>query len=313
MLYSLINLYAYARHPRLVVQFRQMLGFWPNIALPADYHEKMLWKRVFDRDPLMTELSDKIEAKTYVTNHYPELPVAGVLWSGTDASEIPDSVLDGDVFVKANHGSGFNIRVTNQNVDRLNLERQANGWLHKAYGRKFGEWGYRDIDRRIFVEETMKRDGKIADYDFKFYISGGIVCCVFVLVDRFGPDRKVAALDRDGQSHPMETAMYGKGVPFSPPAHYKDMVRQAELMSKEFDAVRIDFIADDEQFYFGEYTFYPMGGFDWPQEREHELLQKLSQYWDLRKNWFMMTPRRGLFKLYARSLRKLLDDQPVPA
>lgn len=310
MLFFLTNVYAYAKYLRLAQQFYRRLGFWPNIAEPASYHEKMLWKKIFDHDPRITELADKFRVKTYVAEIYPDLPFAPVLWSGTDTSKIPESVFDRDVYFKANHGSGFNIRIASGDIDRQRLAKKARQWLGQRYGERYGEWGYWGIERRLFIEETLTSDGKTTDYDFKFYISGGTVCIAYVVIDRFSPDRQYAALDRSGNSYPMRfDGDYGSAIEFSPPDHYAQMVRMAERMSLEFDCVRIDFIADDERFYFGEYTFYSWAGFDWIKEREHPLIRQLNEFWDLRRSWFLTNQNTGLLGRYAKALRNKLDSE----
>jgi hypothetical protein len=38
--------------------FKEGVGYRPRIALPKRYHEKMLWRRIFDHNPEFTLFSD---------------------------------------------------------------------------------------------------------------------------------------------------------------------------------------------------------------------------------------------------------------
>ena len=108
LIFWLVNLWAYCRHPFLVARFFRALKYLPSIALPDNYNEKILWRKVFDHNPLIGALSDKLWAKQYFQEHCAGIQTAEVLWSGDRASDIPSEVLQGTVVVKTNHGSGFN-------------------------------------------------------------------------------------------------------------------------------------------------------------------------------------------------------------
>ena len=56
-IFWLVNLFAYIRHPFNVKLFRRRVGYFPNIALPRRYNEKMLWRKIFDHNPLFADSS----------------------------------------------------------------------------------------------------------------------------------------------------------------------------------------------------------------------------------------------------------------
>ena len=45
------------------------------------------------------------------------------------------------------------------------------------------------------------------------------------------------------------------------PAEFKEMIRIAEVLSKNIPFVRIDLYLANHNIYFGEYTFFPASGF----------------------------------------------------
>ena len=72
------------------------LGYLPNPAAPESYHERVLWRKIFDRNPLFVTLTDKLAAKAHMSSACPELALPRTLWSGRDAIDIPLNLLAGD-------------------------------------------------------------------------------------------------------------------------------------------------------------------------------------------------------------------------
>jgi hypothetical protein len=88
------------------------------------------------------EVSDKLLAKQFAVARCPTVKVPETLWTGQAAEDIPDDLLRGNVVVKANHGSGWNIFIRNGQYDRGELNRTANRWLASRFGKRHAEWGY---------------------------------------------------------------------------------------------------------------------------------------------------------------------------
>ena len=87
-----------------------------------------------------------------------------------DFDSLPDSFV-----VKANHGSGFNIFVTEKKgVERAKVDETFAIWLKTDFAAHQGEWAYRNIKRRILVEEMLVQDGEIPN-DYKFFVFNGRV------------------------------------------------------------------------------------------------------------------------------------------
>lgn len=61
------------------LQFWERVGYNPNIALPGRYHEKMLWRKLFDRNPLFEVFCDKLATKDFVRKRTPGLKLPETL------------------------------------------------------------------------------------------------------------------------------------------------------------------------------------------------------------------------------------------
>jgi len=310
MLRALVDACIYLAHPRLVLTFRQYLGYWPRPALPLRYHEKYLWRKLFDHDPRQVELADKFAAKAYVAKHWPDVRVPALLWEGDDPKEIPAEILAGDCAVKANHGSGMNVLIRDGVVDRSDLERRSRRWLRRSFGRRHHEWAYSRIKRRLFVEQLLVDDGIPASPIYKANVAGGE--CVYVYA-HYTPAPGIeieAVFDRDGRSRAVAMDSGETGAAMDPPAQLEALIRTAERMAAGFDFVRVDLYAIGGEIWFSEFTFYGMAGYAWIDDPE--LLSTLNRKWDIARSWFLSSPQPGLRGTYARLLRSWLGVTEPP-
>lgn len=156
VLFFAVNAWVLLWHPRQVMRFRRALGYWPNAALPGSYNEKVLWRKLFDRNPVFGDQSDKLKARQTFAGLAPDVKLSRLLWQGKRPEHIPAQVLTGDVVVKTNHGSGFNIFIRDGQYDRSELIARLDRWLkHYPYGRRNLEWGYSRIEPQVLVEEWV--------------------------------------------------------------------------------------------------------------------------------------------------------------
>ncbi len=303
LVFVIVNVAVYLFYPMQVARFRYVLGYWPNAAFPKSWNEKYLWRKVFDRNPIFTEVSDKLKAKELAKRVCPDLLIPRVLWSGVNTHDIPDDVLNRDVMVKANHGSSFNHVVRAGRCDRRVLNQLANGWLSRRYGRHHAEWSYKGVEPRLFVEELLlEPNGDPLANEYKIYTGAdGCISMGFtrqlnaagtVISGILCPDGTVGVgePDRDGLS---------PDVVF--PAEYKTMCIHARRLGAMFDHVRCDFYLHEGNVYFSELTVYAQGGV--VAMNNDYVMGNLTNTWDLRKSWFLKQPHTGWYKVYSDTLK----------
>jgi len=63
------------------------------------------------------------------------------------------------------------------------------------------------------------------------------------------------------------------------PTRYEDMIKYAEILSEGEKFVRIDFYEYNGDVYFGEYTYYPWGGFYKIQSKPEDY-KRVNEYLD---------------------------------
>ncbi|MGB7204427.1 MAG: ATP-grasp fold amidoligase family protein, partial [Anderseniella sp.] len=268
-------------------------------------NDKYAWRKIFDRNPLFITAADKLKVKDYVARLHPNIKFPTTLWEGVSASEIPEQLLKGDVVVKANHGSGWNIFIRQGKYDRQNLLSETRRWLAIDYGRRNAEWPYRKIERKLFVEEMLFEDSKPLSNEYKFYCAGGEI--VYTFVRQLAPDgtRIAAVVDETGKVYSGEFNFHQLSQQVTMPDEIDSLRAAANRLSADFDFVRCDLYLVDGKVYFSEFTLFTIGGF--AKIESCELSEVYSGAWDIRKSWFLTTPQTSWRENYRKSLLRTLD------
>lgn len=173
--------------------------------------------------------------------------------------------------MKANHASGWNKMVRNNEYDEKEIRNTCRKWLNTPYGLEKIEWSYQKLDRRVIFEKLLKDDDGKVPTDFKFFTFNGKVKLIQVDVDRFTNPRRT--LYREDWTYVDATIKYPRGPKHSKPHNLDEMIELAETLGKPFEFVRVDLYTINNDIYVGELTHFPASGrslFD-PQDFDHTL------------------------------------------
>lgn len=312
LLFAFTNALLYAANPKSVWHYKRRHGRLPNVAHPQSYSERMLWRKLVDHNPLFVEFTDKLACKDYCQRLCPDLAVPKTLWVGNDADDIPASVLEGDVFVKANHGYNFNYSIRQGQVDRAELKRTTGRWLAAVHGRRQHQWAYSHVKPRLFVEESIgDATGDLIEINIR--ASNGRAILGSVIGHNKTPEQWSVYLDTAGNPMPAPG-----DADDSPPKQlpsnlsvmdpYRKALSFASALSAGVDYARFDFMWNGTHLYAGEITVYPSAGVhELANTRVRELILR---GWDLRSAWFLRTRQRGPKRLYAAALAGQLSESP---
>jgi hypothetical protein len=254
-----IALYPLPDRLQQALRFRRWHERFPNLRNPSTFSEKVVWKKLHDRRPLLTLVSDKYRVRDYVAQRVGPQILADLLYVTNDPATIPFDRLPERYVVKANHGSGWTRIVLNgKDVDRAALIRECEGWLRRNLYNLDREWAYKDISPCILVEEFLDGGG-IAPIDFKFFVFGGRPLLIQVDVDRHSDHRRNLydpnwRFVEVGYSYPHASRE------IHPPMQLQIMLQIAADLGSEFDFVRVDLYEVSGRVRFGEMTNYPEGG-----------------------------------------------------
>lgn len=247
------------------IQYKIKTGRTLDLVNPTRYTEKVQWYKLNYRNKLMPICSDKYTVRSYVeerglSNLLNDL--YGVYYNVDDINfdELPNSFA-----IKHTNGSGKNIFVPDKSsADLLKIKKEIMSWLSQEninYGR---EWGYNNVKSRVIIEALLPRDSNNDLPDYKFFCFNGKVEYLYTMVDYVDDhdSGKCSFFDRNFNKLPYSRSEY-KAIDrdISKPICFDQMLQAAEILSKEFPHVRVDFYNVDERVIFGELTFYNASGY----------------------------------------------------
>ncbi len=145
-------------------------------------------------------------------------------------------------------------------LDKVKTVKQLNNWLKEDFGRFNLELHYSNIkEHKIICEEFL---GDVIT-DYKFFCFHGKPIFLYVSSDWINyRNAKVSFFYLDGSKMPFDREDQATLGEVDFPSFFKDMVKDAETLSKDFPFVRVDFFFANNKYYFAELTFTPAGGFN---------------------------------------------------
>jgi hypothetical protein len=306
IIFAVAEAVLYRQNKRLVKCHRSVSGLDPNLANPQRFSDRMLWRKIVDHNPMFVVFADKLAAKEFISLVCPDLPLPKTLWVGKASDEIPDAVLKGDVYVKANHGCDFNFRIRNGQGDRKALREKTQKWLATTYGQDAGEWSYSRVKPALFVEEAIG-DAEADLIDIQVRASNGREMIGSIMGKNKTSNWWANYLDGDGNPAPAADAPDDAPLKVSPLGDrilepYRQAIEYARRLSQRIDYARFDFMWNGRELYGGEITVYPAGGF---KESANSATRKIMlDGWDLSCSHFLTAPQTGWKKIYAGALRR---------
>lgn len=254
--------------------FQKMNGYPLDLKNPITHNQRIVYKKIYDRNPLLITTSDKVEVRRFVTEKLGEEEAKKILipqfFVSKTGADIPHQTWDFEFFMKSNHQSRANLLVQ-PGEDPEMIKEICKKWLSQSYGQALHEWAYRDIPRRILCEKVIRTpEGKIP-MDVKFYCFNGFVKMILFLDDRFGNQSRIFT-DENLVEIP-GSQLFGENK-MSPIPNFPTLGKMKEISQKlaaPFNYCRVDFYTVGEEIYFGELTHYTGSGIEkfdqWESDR----------------------------------------------
>ena len=258
--------------------FKRCHGYDLDLDNPKTFNEKLCHSKLFNRNPLMTQTSDKYRARQYIRSRVPDcekhlVPIYIVFYN---PGAIRGIALPDKYVMKPNHGSGWWIEkngdytvnvdmVKYQDLDESVLESIVRAWLVEDYSLRWNEWAYKDIERLVVVEKSIgsPNDYRLNMFDGKFKFLA-VTTPYQKTFNYFDEDLK-----------PVHLNLKPELEDFKMSGRIRQMIKWAEMLSKGWDFIRCDFMVTDKV-YFSELTHYPgAGNVCYPYDFD----LKLGEYW----------------------------------
>lgn len=261
--------------------FNNKNGYKPKIKKPITFNEKVVFKKLFDRNPLLYQTADKqyikIMLKKELGDHFAENHLIPTLFSGNDLEKIPFHSLPPEFIIKGCHLSGHSLIVTkNSKLSNEKILKHCKFLLLLDISKYTNEWLYSKIPKNIIIEPLLRDETGNIPQDYKFFCFGGKVRMFHVDVGRFN-FMKRSLFDRDG--HYIEgRIVYPVGEKTHGIKNLNEIISFVESLCFGLDFVRVDIYIVENKPIFGELTHYPGGG--WSRITPFELDAKLGTFWE---------------------------------
>lgn len=248
------------------LQYLIKTGRLPNLENPERYTEKIQWYKLHYRNPQVTQCSDKYAVRSYVEEKGLGR-LLNELYAVYDApEEIDFEDLPPSFALKLNNGSGTNIFVDDKGgIDGGEVIARLRGWMDQLKKSNPGrEWGYNDIVPKVTAERLLPRNEYNDIPDYKFFCFDGKVFCLYVMQGYVDDHSKgeLGFFDRDFNLLSVRRRDFNPLVAIpQKPARFEEMVLAAEVLSKGFPHVRVDFFDIGGKPVFAEMTFYNASGY----------------------------------------------------
>jgi hypothetical protein len=282
------------------------IGYYPNFKDPKSFNEKILWKKIYDRNPLLPIIADKYRVREYLKDVLGQKKAQEIiipfLYVTDNPENIPFDSLSGEYIIKPNHASNKYIIVEDDGKQKKYAIRKGNikstvltdcqetrneiikvckGWLKMPHAFYMHEWAYQKIKRKIIIEKLLRDSNGKIPIDYKFTIFNGKCNYLTVWYDRF-IDLKMGRYTPEWEyiniKGRTKLAEYKEK-----PKNLQSMINLAETLGKPFDYIRVDLYLVDDRIYFGELTNYSASGaIQLPKSIDFELGSKwkiVPKYW----------------------------------
>jgi len=248
------------------LRFRLRTGRWPCLGDPRSFDEKLAFLMLYWLHPLKTQCADKYCMRTYVEEQKLGHLLPRLIGLYEDSSEIDFEMLPGRFVLKCTHGWNFNIICRDKN--KLNFAEarwMLDAWLKTDFSKVQGEIHYARIKPRIICEPFLGDAAGNLPCDYKVYCFAGKANCIMVCTERSsdGHEAIYHFYDRDWKRrlpYAKSTLAVDRNLPKV--EAFEEMVPAAEILSRPFPFVRMDFYNIAGRAVIGEMTFTPSGCID---------------------------------------------------
>lgn len=250
-------------------QFAAQTGYKCDLKNPRTFNEKLQYFKLNNRDPIFTDLADKLVVRDFVRAKCPELSLPRVFEVFEDAFDIEPRHLqinEGNIVVKTNHMSGSNTLPHElESMDLAHLQNRYAFFLDVDFYHSLRESHYSAIKPRAYIEEFLGGGEDLAPDDYKIHCFHGVPDVIQHDAGRFDQHKR-HFYSANWESVPIDFSEQSPGGPklsdpTPPPKLLPELLEYSRRLSEGFNFVRVDFYIVNDEVYFGELTFTPGGGF----------------------------------------------------
>lgn len=247
----------------IAAQYFSRFGRKLDLENPIGFNEKNNWRKLYERNPLYTQMVDKYAIKSIVEERLGAEYTFPLLRVWDNADEINFNQLPDQFVLKPNHAGGVIICRDKDSFDIAKAKQELKNMLKIDYFLPNREWPYKNVKRRIVAETYMGEN--LTDY--KSYCFNGQLTYTLTWKNKAREDGRkpeatfFGAYDRDWKRTDLKIGYPSSNEIVEKPECYDELIHVCESMSKGIPFVRVDCYIIDNKVYVGEMTFFPWSGY----------------------------------------------------
>jgi len=270
--------------------FLKIHGYPLNLNNPQSFNEKIIYKKLFDRNPLLSLTADKYRVRQYIRDRIgweADNHLIPLLYVTDNPETIPFDRLPEEYIIKPNNGAGRWILAEGNNYEinytckqEINLSNKeiidyCKDWFGTIHGTQWHEWAYQNIEPMVIIEKLLREKNGNIPSDYRICMFGGKCRMLYITTPH---QEHFNYYDQNWK--PMDIIRAGHKIAplIDRPKSFNKMIEFAEKLSKGFDFIRIDFYLVDGYIYFSEITHYPGSGHG---KLPRNIDFKLGEYWKI--------------------------------
>lgn len=245
----------------LKLQYCANVGKKLNLKNPKTFNEKLQWLKIYNRDPLFTDMVDKYAVRELVAQKIGEeylVPLIGV-WDRAD--DIEFDTLPDQFVLKCNHDSGSVVICKNKKMlDREMVVEKLNKKLSRDMFFWSREWPYKNIKRKVICEQYMQDQSFDVLNVFKIMNFNNGEQIIQVIQNDKTEEESIDYFDKNWTRLDMRQNFPNSQVPLKKPKNLDTMLELGKKLSEGFPFLRTDFYEINDQVFFSEFTFFSDAG-----------------------------------------------------
>lgn len=269
--------------------YQRRKGSWGNFRTPTLYSEKMQWRIINDRRPIVGITGDKLASWQ---DAYQRCAAAGIELARAEiiaVSSSPGALVDqlraldaegklrNDWVLKPNHSSRRAL-VTRGAPDWASIQSAATRWMKPddMVGVSW-MWAYAAAERKIIAEALIQNDGH-QPIEWSVYLFDGEIK-MYNVTQRVDEEVRDVWLSSDWEDLGRMRVNERKVLERVPDSLSRTKIAAvAQVIGAQWDHVRVDLYWAEGKVWFGETTAYPMEGTGF---KSPEVDQELGALWRL--------------------------------
>lgn len=236
-----------------------------NINYPFLFSEKLNYLKIYDVTEEKKNLCNRLLAKEFVNSNYPEIKTAKVYDIALSYDELDFSKCPEKFIIKTTHACKSGIIINNKNEISNSDSKKYSKYYKKVLAINYAFWGtlelqYKDIDRKIYIEELLEPQNGTFFNEYEVYCFNGNVEFIHYSVDTNDGLFRHKYLNKNWAETNFGIRYKLKSDYFPALKNRQKVIEYAEKLSRDFKFVRVDFFEVNEELYFAEMTFTPFSG-----------------------------------------------------